>query len=158
MKMDLKEIIDKYSDKIYTIAMMKLCNEVDIDDVMQDVFLKLSDNLHKIKDEEHLVRWLSVATRNKAKNYNLCFWRRREVELKECEFTNKEFRDELLVIKDKVETLSDNYKETFRMHMLGYTYEEISKKLKITPEAARKRVERARELLKIEVSEEGEEK
>ena len=156
MEMDLKEIIDKYSDKVYTIAMMKLYNEVDIDDVMQDVFLKLSDNLHKIKDEEHLVRWLSVATRNKAKNYNLCFWRRREVELKECQYTSKEFRDELIVIKDKVVTLSENYKETFWMHMLGYSYEEISKKLKITSEAARKRVERAREILKIEILEEGE--
>ena len=78
MKWDLKEIINKHSDLVYTVAMFTLRSPADVDDVVQDVYVKLSDNLHKINDEVHLERWLRVVTRNTSNNYNLRFWRRAE--------------------------------------------------------------------------------
>ena len=156
MKLELKDIINKYAELVYTIASFSLRNMSDIDDVIQDVYLKVSDNIYKIKDEKHLRCWLIVTTRNTAYNYNLRFWRRKEEELDETSAVSKDFKDEIIMIKDDINHLSDTYKETFIMYARGYKYEEISKKLKISKEAARKRVERAKEIIKVDIFEEGE--
>ena len=157
MKWDLKEIINKHSDLVYTVAMFTLRSPADVDDVVQDVYVKLSDNLHKINDEVHLERWLRVVTRNTSNNYNLRFWRRAENVLIENRDTmTKDINDEFMLVKEKINSLSDTYKKTFVMYAKGYSYEEISKKLKISNEAARKRVERAKEIIKENIFEEGE--
>lgn len=157
MKWDLKEIINKHSDLVYTVAMFTLRSPADVDDVVQDVYVKLSDNLHKINDEVHLERWLRVVTRNTSNNYNLRFWRRAEnVLIENRDIITKEINDEFMLVKEKINSLSDTYKKTFVMYAKGYSYEEISKKLKISNEAARKRVERAKEIIKENIFEEGE--
>ena len=157
MKWDLKEIINKHSDLVYTVAMFTLRSPADVDDVVQDVYVKLSDNLHKINDEVHLERWLRVVTRNTSNNYNLRFWRRAEnVLIENRDIITKEINDEFMLVKEKINSLSDTYKKTFVMYAKGYSYEEISKKLKISNEAARKRVERAKEIIKENIFEKGE--
>lgn len=157
MKWDLKEIINKYADLVYTVAMFSLKSSADVDDVVQDVYLKLSDSLHKINDEVHLERWLRVVTRNTSYNYNLRFWRRAEsVLIDNRDTVTKEINEEFMLVKEKINNLNDTYKETFIMYVKGYSYDEISKKLKISNEAARKRVERAKEIIKENIYEEGE--
>ncbi len=157
MKWDLKEIINKHADLVYAVAMFSLKNPADVDDVVQDVYVKLSDSLHKINDEVHLERWLRVVTRNMSNNYNLRFWRRAEnVLIDNRDTVNKEVNEEFMIVKEKINNLSDTYKKTFILYAKGYSYEEISKKLKISNEAARKRVERAKDIIKENIYEEGE--
>lgn len=157
MNVDLKYVIDNYSELVSKIAMFALKNNSDIDDVIQEVYLKVSDNLYKINDEEHLKNWLVVTTRNISYNYNKKFWRKRECELFEKYYiANKSFIDEILSIKSKVKDLSDEYRETYDLYAQGYKYKEMSKKLKIREDAVRKRIERIREIIKVDIFEEGE--
>ena len=75
MKRDLKEVIDKYAGLVNKVAFFNLNNISDLDDVVQDVYLKVYDNLDKI-DDDKFKQWLGKVTRNTAKNYNKRFWRR----------------------------------------------------------------------------------
>ena len=51
MKRDLKEVIDKYAGLVNKVAFFNLNNISDLDDVVQDVYLKVYDNLDKIDDD-----------------------------------------------------------------------------------------------------------
>ena len=92
-----------------------------------------------------------------AKNYNKRFWRRNVIGLEEdtC-LVNKEFLEEIMILNENIKSLNETYKETFLMYVRGYTSKEISKKLKIKEDCVRKRIERAREIIKDDVFEEGE--
>ena len=156
MKRDLKEVIDKYAGLVNKVAFFNLNNISDLDDVVQDVYLKVYDNLDKI-DDDKFKQWLGKVTRNTAKNYNKRFWRRNIIGLEEdtC-LINKEFLEEIMLLNENIKSLNETYKETFLMYVRGYTSKEISKKLKITEDCVRKRIERAREIIKDDIFEEGE--
>ena len=153
----LKELIDKYSGELYRLAYFCLNNVSDIDDVLQDVYLKLSDNLNKLKDEEHIKAWLITVTRNTAYNYNKSFWRKHvTAELYEETCANKELLDEINTLRDRINELDDIYRDVMILHVRGYKAKEISKKLKITEDNVKTRISRARKFIKDEICEEGE--
>ncbi len=53
--------------KAYILSQIK--NEHDAKDVLQDVFLKIHDNLHKLRDFDRLESWIFQITRNKINDY-----------------------------------------------------------------------------------------
>ena len=64
-----KTIYDMYWRYVLFIA-TKICrNEVDAQDILQDVFLKVFKNLHQIDDEEKIKPWISIITTRECYNY-----------------------------------------------------------------------------------------
>ncbi len=65
---EINNIIDKYSDMVYRIALMQMKNTYDAEDVFQDVFVKLVRYIDTIENEAHLKAWLIRTTVNYSKS------------------------------------------------------------------------------------------
>ena len=54
-----EEIIDKYADMVYRLALLQVKNQADADDVFQEVFIRLVSHIQKLQNEEHVKAWFS---------------------------------------------------------------------------------------------------
>lgn len=60
---DIREAVIKYSDMLYKICIVILCNEQDVQDAIQDTFCRYLEKKPEFRDEEHEKAWLiRVAT------------------------------------------------------------------------------------------------
>jgi RNA polymerase sigma-70 factor (ECF subfamily) len=64
-----KKIFEKYWHDLYIIAYRRLPLEEEIKDILQEVFISLWRNIHKISVEDNLGGYLYTALRNKIFNY-----------------------------------------------------------------------------------------
>ncbi len=60
----LDELIRKYSDTVYRIAVLRCPNRADADDVYQEVFIKLVRHAAELTTDEHVKAWLIKVTIN----------------------------------------------------------------------------------------------
>lgn len=60
----IEEVVRRYSDMVYRLALAKTGNTHDAEDIMQDVFLKLVTSGKVFNDEEHRKAWLIRVTVN----------------------------------------------------------------------------------------------
>lgn len=63
----LTEVVDKYGNMVYRLAISYLKNTHDAQDIVQEVFIKYYNNEGKIQSEEHLKSWLLRVTINLCK-------------------------------------------------------------------------------------------
>ena len=90
----VKQVIEKYADMVYRIALTRCSNVENAEDVFQDVFIKYSQKIPKFESEEHEKAWLIRVTINLTKNINNSAWNRKIVTLDEnIEFETKEQED-----------------------------------------------------------------
>ena len=60
---DIREAVIKYRDMLYKICLVILCNEQDVQDVIQDTFCRYLEKKPDFRVEEHEKAWLiKVAT------------------------------------------------------------------------------------------------
>lgn len=69
----IKEMIEKYSDMVYRIALTRCGCIENAEDIFQDVFIKLSEKMPNFESEEHEKAWLIRVTINLTKNLLLIF-------------------------------------------------------------------------------------
>ena len=74
---EMKEIIEKYADMVYRIALTRTKSIENAEDIFQDVFMKLSEKTPKFESEEHIKAWLIRVTINMSKNANSSSWNRK---------------------------------------------------------------------------------
>ena len=65
----LEEAFNTYSNMVFRLALSKTKNRAYADDILGEVFLKLVENIEKIKNNEHLKAWLIRVTINISNNY-----------------------------------------------------------------------------------------
>lgn len=73
-------IIEKYSDMLFRLAMIRMQNKEDAEEVVQDTFVRLITQVKKGKvfeDEEHLKAWLLRVAVNRGKSILTLAWNRR---------------------------------------------------------------------------------
>lgn len=63
-------IFNKYKTRVYNYAYRMLSNQMIAEDIVQDVFLKLFDNLDKIRKKESIEFWLIKTVRNEIFSYH----------------------------------------------------------------------------------------
>lgn len=137
-----------YKDTIYSIAYTYMKNVLESDDVVQDVFMKYLNSNEKFKTLENEKYWLIRVTINTCKSYLKKVWKQR-VELDDSKIDTVTKTDENTNMFELVYSLPHKYKEII---VLRY-YEdlsiiEISKTLNISVSAVKKRLERARNMIK----------
>jgi len=68
---DIEEVISLYNSKISSIVnrFFRTGSNVDVEDVKQDVYIKVWKNLSKCRDESSLLGWISKITVNTCKDY-----------------------------------------------------------------------------------------
>ena len=145
----VKQVIEKYSDMVYRIALTRCGIVENAEDVFQDVFMKYSQKMPKFESEEHEKAWLIRVTINLTKNINNSAWNRKIVTLDEnIEFETKEQEDIFSIVC----SLPKDYKTVIYLsYYEGYKVKEISKILKKSEGTIKTWLFRARQMLKEKI-------
>lgn len=151
-KISATEAFKTHSDMVYRLAVARVKNKYDADDILQEVFLRFIKCKDKIENEEHLKALLIRITINCSKSLLTSSWFKRTEALSENLSVTDEFSDTL----DAVLRLPQKYRTVIHMHYyMGYSVDEIADILKSKPSTVKSRLHRARQKLKIDL--EGEE-
>lgn len=151
-KQQVAALYETYSGDVYRLALSWLHNAQDAQDILQNVFLKLlQKDITLLPGSEKA--WLLTCTANACKNHLRSFWRR-----------NTEALDDKLVLPttedrfvwDAVGKLKPIYRAVIHLYYYeGYRQDEIGQILGISRTAVQTRMQRAREILKKELNDNG---
>lgn len=156
---DFEEIYQKYKNTLYRIAFTYLKNNVDVEDVLQDVFLKRFYKSPKFKDEKHEKYWLIRITINLCKDTLRSFWNKNVKSIDELmesqEIIQWDFSEDEKYIFREVMSLPDKQKTVMYLYYYErYSCKEIAEILKCSESAVKMRLKKGRELLKINLEKE----
>ena len=146
----------QYKDILYKISYTYVHNVYDADDIVQDVFMKYLNSNESFKTDDNEKYWLIRVTINTCKNFISSNWKKR---ITFDEDLNKISNNDLgNVAEDKcnynklfdiIKVLPHKYKEVIILHYIEeMKVNEISSVLKISVSAVKKRLERARNMIK----------
>lgn len=142
------EAFKKYSDMVYRLAVARVKNKYDADDILQEVFVRFIKCKEKVENEEHLKALLIRITINCSKSWLSSSWYKRTETLSETLSVTDEYKDTL----DAVLRLPQKYRTVIHMHYyMGYSVDEISSILKSKPSTVKSWLHRARKMLKIDL-------
>lgn len=142
----MNNIIEKYSNMVYRLAIARTKNKEDAEDVFQDVFLKLSKKLPDFQDETHEKAWLIRVTINLTNNLFQSAHYKRTVPLEE----DLRFEDEQMSnVYFQVLNLPMKYRTIIHLfYYEGFSIKEIASILHTNENTVKTRLSRAREQLK----------
>ena len=161
-----EEIVERYADMVYRIAVNETGSRTDAEDVFQEVFLRLVKYRDRISGEEHLKAWLIRVTLNCARKHTGSSWNKKVVYFNEPEDENtpdESAESDYTRIENADSPLAEavaSLPEMYRIVIYLFYYEELSIVriagiLKENETTIKSRLHRAREMLKIDL--EGEE-
>ncbi|MBR5295561.1 MAG: RNA polymerase sigma factor [Clostridia bacterium] len=149
-KNNITALFMKYGDLLYRVALSRLGNDADAEDVVQDVFVKYMSAPPVFEDENHEKAWflrstihrcIDLVRKQKGKTF---------VPLEDARHLAAEDDEKVREILSLIEQLPEIYKDVVVLHGLeGFSLEECAKILEISLSAAKMRLSRAREMLKI---------
>lgn len=139
--------LKKYSDMVYRICFIYLHNNPDIDDVFQEVFLKLLQKKTPFESEDHEKAWLVRVTINQCKDVIKSFWRKNIDLVESVELQLEDSAEnELLQV---VLSLPEKYKDVIYLYYYEeYTVPQMAKLLKRNKNTIYSHLHRAKELIK----------
>ena len=74
----IDEVISKYSNMVYRLALAQMKNKQDAEDVFQDVFLRYISKPRTFESEEHRKAWLIRITINRSRSLWTAWFRKTE--------------------------------------------------------------------------------
>lgn len=146
LNMTTEEIWEKYGDDIYFFILSRVKDRVVADDVFQNVFLKIHNNIQALKDAQKAKSWVFQISRNEIANYY------NEVP--------KTLESQDLIVLEKYEDvcccfnkfmneLPKIYKDVIHMiYIEGHQQNEVAEQLDISLANVKARVRRGKEILK----------
>lgn len=147
MKRDADQVFEKYCKLLYKISIIMLCNEQDAYDSVQESFLRYLDTKMDFKDESHEKAWLTRVNINICKN--MLRFRRMHPTVEYETLALNYHTSEETGIMDALMALNTKDKEVLILYYIeGYSCREIASMLKVTENAIKKKLERARKRLK----------
>ncbi len=146
--MSIEEAVMNYSNMLYRICIVMLCNEQDAQDAIQDTFCRYLEKRPDFSDGEHEKAWLISVAANVCRD--MLRFRSRHPKVSIDEFTDSlAAPQELDTIRELLE-LSPKHKAVIYLHYVeGYHVREIALMLKISEHAVKKRLQRGREQLRL---------
>ena len=152
------EVVRYYSPMVYRIALTKLQSQDDADDIFQEVFMKLVMNKKEFETEEHRKAWLIRVTVNCCNSHFVAPWRRSVSSLDDVPESNladeqETYDDGGEDVYSKVLKLPQNMREVILLfYYENMSVREIAETLGVTEVNVKKRLSRARQKLKLELS------
>lgn len=154
---DFTQIVEKYSDSIYRIALVHTANEADAKDVVQDTFLKYVTYLKKggsFTSDEHEKAWLIRVTLNRCTDIKKS-WTSKSTEISDETLPPEEFRTRDTDILDAVSKLPEKYRNVIHLfYYEDYSMNEICVILKMNLNTVKTNLSRGRALLRNMLGEE----
>lgn len=146
MKGTIERLVQKYSSMVLQIAYQYSFNKSEAEDITQEVFIKLYNNIKKIKKEEHIKAWLIRVTINLSIDYNRNYWNKNTTSLDE---NYKYFDEETKDVFNELKKLTPEYRNIIYLYYYqGYKISEISEILSMNQNTVSSYLTRARKELK----------
>jgi RNA polymerase sigma-70 factor (ECF subfamily) len=155
--MDTQQIWEEFSDHLHGFIRSRVHNDFDADDILQDVFRKIHDNVNQLEDNTRLQAWLFRIARNAIIDYYRSKAKIRSVSIEDTKslvVVHHEDSDNLNQtvaswLKDMIANLPAKYREAIVLTEIeGLTQKELAERLGISLSGAKSRVQRGRALLK----------
>ena len=151
-------LLSRYNNKIQQIIYLHIQDRASVNDLAQEVLIKVYRYLHYFKEKSQFSTWLYRITKNTIKNYYRSTKLRVDLEAEyadnycpdgqlspEYVLINLEISE---LLDSAIATLSADLRQCYGMHIFdGQTYEDIAKKLDCPIGTVRSRIFRARKLL-----------
>lgn len=146
-----KEIISKYFDMIYRLALSRTGDKSHADDVTQEVFLRYINKERTFESEEHIKAWLLRVAINCSKDVFLNSWFQKTEPLTEdIEFNTPEKSDVYYATME----LPQKYRTVIHLHYYeDFKTKEIAEYMGLNESTVRSLLHRGRELLKTKLKE-----
>ena len=147
---EIEEIIDRYQNMVYGLALARTGSASDADDVFQEVFLAYHQSGKAFRDEDHRKAWLLKTAVNFSRRVTASTWRKKTAPLSEREDVPVPFREpEENLVWEAVQSLEEAYRLPIYLHYFQeLTTEEIGKALSLRPGTVRMRLSRGRDKLR----------
>lgn len=167
---EIEKIFKEYKDKVYRLAISIVRNEKDAEDIMQNTFIKVMDNLKSFRNESHISTWIYKITYNEAlmylrkrrSQYNLSNYIQKQTKKKELGlFMNwSKLPDQHLLdgeLKDRVNLVIKQMPIKYRMPLLldsveGLPLKDIARILRLRINSLKTRLHRAHLMVNSEFS------
>lgn len=151
---NIREAVLKYSDTLYKVCIVMLCNEQDAQDAIQDTFCRYLERKPEFRDEEHEKAWLIRVATNICRDMIRFRIRHPKIAIDEIENTlaapeQKETLRELLELPVRQKTV------IYLHYVEGYQIKEIADIFRITESAVKMRLLRGRKQMRDAISMEG---
>lgn len=146
--MTIEKAVRAYSNMLYKICIVMLCNEQDAQDAVQDTFCRYMEKRPDFTSEEHEKAWLIQVAVNISRDMLRFHIRHPKVSIDQIadRYTTPEQAEILSDLLD----LPVKYRSVIYLHYVeGYRIREIASILKITEPAVKKRLQRGREQLRL---------
>lgn len=152
--MTTEDIWSVYQPRLSMFIHKYIADTADVDDVLQEVFVKIHTHVASLRDEKKLQSWIYQIARNAIMDYyrqqkrSLLLETLRETEEHDM-FFDDVVRELAPCIREMVEHLPEKYRQALLLtEYEGLTQKELSVHLGISFSGAKSRVQRAREQLK----------
>ena len=148
-------IWEDFSKPLYQFILQRVSTKEDAEDLLQESFIKIHTKLKDLSNEEKLTSWVFQVTRNTVND----FYRKKANKKEIIEFDLSDKPDLHDHVKDSLThcliPIINNLKPEYRDALLlseveGMKQQEVAKKLNIGLSAAKSRVQRGRELIKVQ--------
>lgn len=153
---EFEEIYERYKTTLYRIAFTYLKNNHDVQDVLQEVFLKRFYQAPTFTDENHEKYWMIRVTINLSKNLLKSFWKRNVGTMDELmesdDISQWSFSGNEQELFKNIMSLPEKQRTAIYLHYYEeYSCKEIADILKCKESAVKMRLKKGRELLKSDL-------
>ena len=139
-----------YGTMLFRIAMVYLGNKADAEEAVQETFMKLLYKAPIFHEQEHEKAWLIRVVTNICKNMLGTIWNKRVVKKENIEMYSDSTAD--LHVIEQVLNLPFKYKTVIHLfYYEDYSIRQIATTLQISESAVKMRMQRGRQLLKLEM-------
>ena len=150
----IENIINLYGDLLYRTGIMILGNPQDVQDVLQEVMLKVLQKMPEFHDSEHEKAWLLRVTINLCKDMLRFRFRHQYIQIDELEIEAVDTDDRQLL--QEIIQLPPRWRIVLILHYVeGYSLKEIADILSVSENAVKKRMQRAKNALRAKLEEGG---
>lgn len=149
-----EEAVDRYADMVYRLALLRVNNRADADDIFQEVFIRLVRHIDKLESWEHVKAWLIRVTNNCAKKHFNQFWNKnvsqmdetQEIQIEESGYSLAEGDG---TVMSAVKSLPEKYRVA--VHLFYFEELTVAQIAEVTEQketTVKSHLHRAREMLK----------
>ena len=148
-----RELFNRYAGKMLTVTRRYARHRLEAEDLLQDAFVKVFDNLAKFEGKGSFEGWVRRIVVNTAlKNYNRSSFQKENIGL-------PDYHDEPVSavaianlgeeeLLREIAALPDGYRVVFNLYVIeGYSHKEIGKTLNIGESTSRSQLVKARKML-----------
>lgn len=145
----IDEVLHKYADMVYRIALTNTKQRFDAEDIFQEVFLAFFKSPAQFESEEHIKYWLIRVTVNFCKKHHRSAWQKKTVSLDAAMQLPACMTEEEFTVYDAVCRLPVKYRTVIQLfYFEDMTVDEISRVLHRKSTTVKSQLSRARSQLR----------